>query len=138
MVPRDLGERPAGLREQVALGRRLGLAQFETKDYTAAFGTFTRALGFAETLSDKILIASANYWIAETLAHNNAADASLGRFRKSFELWREIVGAKDTASGADPSAYENALEKLSTAATAEAAARIKADLAAFGWISGRP
>ena len=133
----DLGKsgfafEPSDLRDQVALGRRTGLEQYQAKDFISALSTFTRALAFADKAQDKALIASANFWVAETLAHNKAADASLGRFRKSFETWREITSVRQVSPQPEPVEYERALARLGDAATGEPHATIAADLKDFG------
>jgi serine/threonine protein kinase len=124
---------PQELREQFAVSRRLGLAQFARQDYLAALATFSRALPIAERLKDPRLIAAASFCIAETLAHNNAADASVGRFRKAFETWREVSGAKLTVRDPSPSGYEAAIAALAEAAPPDLRQQIQADLAAFGY-----
>jgi serine/threonine protein kinase len=118
------------LRNQVIAGHSVGIAQYQGKDYVAALRTFTQALAVAEKVGDKTLLASTNFWIAETLTHNNAADASLGPFRKSFELWRDIVGSHDFAPVPAPAEYEAALTKLASIASGDAKTTLESDLAA--------
>jgi serine/threonine protein kinase len=130
---RSSSPRPEERREQIGVVRRLGLAQFQKKDYLGALATFSRALQTAEGLNDPALVAAGNLQVAETLAHNNAAEASLGRFRRAFEGYRALIGSKAAVSDPSPAGYERALADLAVGAPPDLRSAIEADLAAFGY-----
>jgi serine/threonine protein kinase len=140
LAARSYAFRPADYREQIAIGRRLGLAQFRARDYLGALAAFSRSLQIAEGLAARFpddasaqqAVAAGNFSVAEVLTHNGAADAAIGKFRRAFELYRALAGVQVAPSRVSATGYEQALAKLAAAAPPELAKSIQADLAAFG------
>jgi len=124
-------------REWIAALRRLGLAQFRSRDFLAALATFSRALQTAEALAAhdpqaRPDAAACNLAVAEVLVRNGATEAALAKFRKALNLYREVVPSPQISLNAEtPADYERALAELASTAPVELRKPLEADLAAF-------
>jgi serine/threonine protein kinase len=137
ILAQEAGGGPGAQREWIAALRRLGMAQFRSRDFLAALATFSRALQTAETLAvvDPQVrpdAAACNLAVAEVLERNGATDAALAKFRKALDLYRQLARVPQTpVSGQAPADYERVLHEVASAAPADAGKELEADLAAF-------
>ena len=129
--------RPEEFREELAIARRLGLAQFGRQDYLSALATFSRGLQIAERVNDRALVAAAHLYIAEALAHNGAASTSLASFRKALDGFASLAGVSLPTPGLSPAEHEKALAEIAAAAPPDLRKSMEFDLAAFTRLRGR-
>jgi serine/threonine protein kinase len=127
----------------VRTGRSLGLAQLRSGNLLAALASFSRALQIAEGLLEqdpgghlRAEVAASNLYVGEVLARNGAPEAALAKYRKAFELYREIAGSTVQVRELTPQGYKAALAQVAAGAPPDLRKELEAHLAAVGTPGG--